>query len=108
MNAFTILLFLAASALLPACQSNRETQDAPRAARSTGDVHTIAFQHQDAAQAANHARAEFGVPPMDGVVQVAVDSRTNSWIVKASAADMKRVEAIAARLDQPTAGAVEK
>ena len=107
MNPFTILLLLAASALLPACQSNHEALSAQHAAQSTGDVQTIAFRHQDAAQAANHARAEFGVPPMDGVVQVAVDSRTNSWIVKASAADMKRVEATAARLDQPTAGAVK-
>lgn len=101
MRNLATLLVLAST--LTACRTDPSTANAARAQTvATGAFERILpFQHQSAVMAASQARAEFGRPPMAGEVKVQCDRRTNSWIVTASAADMARVEAIAARFDQP-------
>lgn len=102
-RSITILLFIAATSTAVACRTDAVDRNAERAAEATTHVitRTITFQHQDAKAAANHARAEFGRPPMQGEVQIVCAADTNAWIVKATAPDMARVEQIAARYDQP-------
>ena len=103
-------LVLVPLALIPmlafaACRSSHPQENAARAAAAEEgmQMEIIVFQHQDASSAANHARAEFGRPPMEGEVQVLCDAVRNCWVVKASASDMQRVKAIAARYDKAEA-----
>lgn len=102
MRSIVTLVVFAATLTIPACQTPVESN-----AERAGEVRTsvlrrvIAFQHQDARIVANHARAGFSCPPMEANVQVECDAKNNSWIVRATAADMARVEQIAARYDQP-------
>lgn len=101
-------IVVATSLVFSACRSDGDGKSPERknaerglVARPGDVTETIRFQHQNAGSAANHARVEFGNPPMDGVVQVVIDAGTNSWVVHASPADMERVKVIAARFDQP-------
>jgi hypothetical protein len=100
----TIALFVVTTAVTSlACRSGSHDH-IPRQphAEVPGAVRrVIAFKHQDAASAANHARADFGMPPMEAIVRVECDTRSNSWVVFATPADMVRIEAIALRFDQP-------
>ncbi|MCE9592582.1 MAG: hypothetical protein K8S98_00175 [Planctomycetes bacterium] len=98
-----LVTLLVVALTLNACRTDPAADNAARAQSvATGTLERILpFQHQSAVMAANQARAEFGRPPMEGEVKVQCDRRTNSWIVTATAADMARVEAIAARFDQP-------
>ncbi len=103
MRSIPVRLLLLASLTVCACRSNTAEQENARRAGAAAqglDVRVIPFQHADARLAANHARAEFGQPPMEGVVKLECDARTNSWVVQALPADLARVEAIAARYDR--------
>lgn len=82
---------LAAALIMPAC---RQTP-----ASGAPERHVIEFEHADARLAANAARAEFGQPPMEGLVRIECDSVRNRWIVEARPADFTRLQAIAQRLD---------
>lgn len=109
MQSTVAALVVFASLVVSACRSDGERgspergnaeRALARVAPQPGEAtQTIRFQHQDASLAANHARREFGNPPMEGVVRVVIDTRTNSWVVHAIPADMARVTEIAARYD---------
>lgn len=99
MKIHTIVSLLAAQALLAACVTRPADSQGSHSVAG-GDAGIIHFAHQDAAQAANRARARFGSPPMTSTVEVVVDRETNSWVVRAGADDLARVQSIAAEYDQ--------
>ncbi len=88
-----IAILVLSAVLTTACTSS------PQVPASAMIRRVIAFQHADARLAVNRARAEFGAPHMDSIVEVRCEPGSNSWVVVATESDMKRVEALAAKLD---------
>jgi hypothetical protein len=102
MQTIAIRSLLFSTLLVAACHSDHAQPNAARAGDSASGIQTRTFHfvHQDARIASNYARAEFGCPPMEAVVRVECDGKSNSWLVKATAADMARMAEIAARYDR--------
>ncbi len=102
MQTNAIRLLLLATLASTACQTDQPRQNSARVEQTASGMQkkVIHFEYEDARIAANRARVEFGCPPMDSVVRIECDGQSNDWIVTATAADMLRVEEIAARYDK--------
>jgi hypothetical protein len=102
MQTIAVRLLLFTTLFTAACHADHAQKNAARAEETASALQkkVIHFKHADARIASNYARAEFGCPPMESVVHIECDGKSNDWFVTATPADMARVEEIAARYDK--------